>query len=233
MNINILQLTESPIELIYKAYRICYSKDKAEDIKVPSEDKMIEFIKDKIDKGHESPLEHVSITFSISGISRATLSQLTRHRTGKFSVQSQRYVDAKNFEYVIPEPLKGSNFENGYKNINTLLFEAYESLVSELVKEGMDKKIAQENARYILPNSTTCNLIVTMDLRNFRNFLNLRLCNHAQVEIREMANQMKELVKKELCFVDYKVMNCGKTCNDCFTHNELKDNVKMFKGSEI
>ena len=54
--------------------------------------------------GHESPVEHATFTFAVEGVSRSLLAQLTRHRMASFSVQSQRYVDKENFEYVIPTP---------------------------------------------------------------------------------------------------------------------------------
>ena len=103
MKIELVNITNNPIETIYKAYRICYSKGGFNEIKIPSKEKMIEFIKPLMAENHTSPLEHVSFTFNIEGISRACLAQITRHRTGKFNVQSQRYVDGSNFDFVIPD----------------------------------------------------------------------------------------------------------------------------------
>ena len=103
MKVKLIDITENPIEKIYKAYRICYSKDNWENIKVKSEKEMCDFIIPLMMEQHSSPLEHVSFSFAIEGISRACLAQLTRHRTFKFNVQSQRYVDGKNFDFVMPD----------------------------------------------------------------------------------------------------------------------------------
>lgn len=220
MKVTLLENTPNAMGLIYRAYRICYSKDSPTEIKIPmietsigdkpDKDKLIEFIKDKLDKKHESCLEHVSFTFAIEGLSRAALAQLTRHRTFKFSVQSQRYINANNFDFVIPDVDEDSR--DVIENTCESLINTYNTLIENGVKK--------EDARSILPNATTCNLIVTCDLRNFRNFLNLRLCNHAQDEIQELASKMRDLASQIIPFVDYKVMNCGITCFECANKGE-------------
>lgn len=86
--------------------------------------------------GHFSPLEHISFTFAITGVSRSLLAQLTRHRIASFSVQSQRYVNAKNPDYVVPDEIKSNphalrimeDFMNqasrAYSDIHTYLLSA-------------------------------------------------------------------------------------------------------------
>ena len=51
--------------------------------------------------GHESPLEHVSFTFAIEGVSRTLTHQLVRHRIALYSQKSQRYVSENDFEYIV------------------------------------------------------------------------------------------------------------------------------------
>ena len=58
--------------------------------------------------GHESPLEHVTFTFTIEGVSRAFLAQITRHRIASYSVKSQRYVNAGKFEFIIPKEIEAN-----------------------------------------------------------------------------------------------------------------------------
>lgn len=163
--------------------------------------------------GNTSPMEHVSFSFSIEGLSRAALAQLTRHRTFSFNVESMRYVDAKNFNFVVPEleyleESKKEEMQETFRNMFQALKESY----SDLIELGIKK----EDARAILPQATTCNLIVTCDLHNFRNFLKQRLCVHAQQEIRELADEMNKLVKVQVPFVDYKVLRCQQgLCNEC------------------
>ena len=223
MKVSLIDITNNPIEKIYKAYRICYSKDSWEDIKIPLENegrpdlsckKMCDFIVPLMMEQHTSPLEHVSFSFAIEGISRACLAQLTRHRTFKFNVQSQRYVDGKNFDFVIPD-LSYIHDKNHKKDLEETLrieFENLEFVYEHLVANGLKK----EDARSILPQATTCNLIVTMDLNNFRNFLRQRKCIHAQKEIRELAFTMIDLLKPHIPFVDYKVLLCEQgLCSKC------------------
>lgn len=233
MKVKLIDITENPIEKIYKAYRICYSKDNWEDIKIPQKsnprytdgrngekytitdlDKMINFIVPLMEEQHTSPLEHVSFSFAIEGISRACLSQLTRHRTFKFNVQSQRYVDGKNFDFVIPDLDYISHFSSRIQSRDMIedLFEDVKTIYEKLITFGVKK----EDARAILPQATTCNLVVTMDLNNFRNFLRQRLCVHAQKEIRELSQEMVKLLKPYIPFVDHKVLLCQRgLCNHC------------------
>ena len=147
--------------------------------------------------GHESVLEHWSATFAIEGISRACSHQLVRHRLASYSQQSQRYVNMEGFEYVIPESI--SRRRDGDLDPYFYLQE-YEHLMKEISKlyKGMvDAGIPEEDARYVLPNACCTNIVVTMNARELRHFLELRLCNRAQKEIRELAQRMLECLKDE------------------------------------
>lgn len=217
MKVELLNITNEPIELIYKAFRICYSKDRVSEMKLPSDEEMCIFIKDKLDINHESPLEHVSMTFLVEDVSRSLLAQLTRHRTGKFSVQSQRYVNSKNFSFVMPEEV---TIDDDIREYTEFCLDSIQGMVVTLetnlrAELGLTLKEAQEVARCLLPNATTCNLIVTFDLRNFRHFFAERNCIHAQDEIRRLANRMMKLVTEQIPFADYEVMKCGKLCYQC------------------
>lgn len=214
MKVKLIDITENPIEKIYKAYRICYSKDNWEDIKVKSEKEMCGFIIPLMMEQHSSPLEHVSFSFAIEGISRACLAQLTRHRTFKFNVQSQRYVDGKNFDFVMPDLSYITHFSSRIhsREIIEEVFDSIRDCYDTLITLGVKK----EDARAILPQATTCNLVVTMDLNNFRNFLRQRLCVHAQKEIRELSQEMVKLLKPYIPFADHKVLLCQRgLCNHC------------------
>ncbi len=214
MKVKLIDITENPIEKIYKAYRICYSKDNWENIKVKSEKEMCGFIIPLMMEQHSSPLEHVSFSFAIEGISRACLAQLTRHRTFKFNVQSQRYVDGKNFDFVMPDLSYITHFSSRIhsREIIEEVFDSIRDCYDTLITLGVKK----EDARAILPQATTCNLVVTMDLNNFRNFLRQRLCVHAQKEIRELSQEMVKLLKPYIPFADHKVLLCQRgLCNHC------------------
>lgn len=221
VKVNLVQITQNPIEMIYRAYRICYSKVPFEEVKIPStkdgavdNQKMIDFIKPLMAEQHTSPLEHVSCTFSIQGLSRAALAQITRHRTGKFNVQSQRYVDGSNFSFIMPN-LDYVEDEDKKILAATMLMNSYEES-KEMYQELVELGVKKEDARSVLPQSTTCNLVVTFDVNNFRNFLRQRMCKAAQQEIREVALEMNRLVKEYVPFVDYKVLLCQQgLCDRC------------------
>ena len=147
--------------------------------------------------GHESVLEHWSATFAIEGISRACSHQLVRHRLASYSQQSQRYVNMGGFEYVTPESI--SRRREGDADPYFYLQE-YDHLmegISKLYRGMVDAGIPEEDARYILPNACCTNIVVTMNARELRHFLGLRLCKRAQWEIRELAEWMLELLKEE------------------------------------
>ena len=101
MKVKILAHTPEPEKLIAAAAKLCYSSSPVDEIMDGLTDEAVEkFLTKLVDMGHESPIEHVSFTFMIDGVSRALLAQITRHRLASFSVRSQRYVDESNFSYV-------------------------------------------------------------------------------------------------------------------------------------
>jgi thymidylate synthase (FAD) len=177
---------------------------------------MIEFIKDKMDKGHESPLEHCNFTFTIEGVSRALSHQLVRHRIASYSQQSQRYCRLGQFEYVIPPEIE-KDFV--LKSIFIHQMEssqlAYNRLVKGLIINDRTEKQAIEDARYVFPNACCTNLIMTMNLRTFRHFFSERTCKHAQWEISYLAYEAMNEVKRYIPFADYKAKKCGISCFEC------------------
>ena len=135
--------------------------------------------------GHESVLEHAVFTFRITGISRACLAQLTRHRLASFSVQSQRYVRIHGIDLVVPESIRDSEFET---EAGSLLED-----VMNLYQRMLDAGIPAEDARYVTPQAVPTELVMTMNARELRHFFSLRCCNRAQWEIRHLADEMLKL----------------------------------------
>ena len=132
-------------------------------------------------------MEHVSFTWEISGVSRALLAQLTRHRFVSFSVQSQRYCDMKNGTAVIP-PMISNNPQALH-----LFFESM-SACAKAYSDLQELGIPNEDARYVLQNSCATSLTCTMNLREFIHLCNERLCARAQWEIRELVRKMVDEV---------------------------------------
>lgn len=144
--------------------------------------------------GHLSTCEHITFTFAIEGVSRSLLAQLTRHRVGfSFSVQSQRYVKmesgskANGFNYVTPVSI---DKHDQTIDMYTTAMKRIQEIYDDLRKQG----VPAEDARYILPNAATCNLVMTGNLRSILDFYSKRSAKGAQWEIRELAEQLKEAV---------------------------------------
>ena len=211
MKVELLSHTPDPEKYIAAAAKLCYANADVDTLLDGlDEKKTADFIAMLASIGHESPLEHVSFTFAIEGISRACSHQLVRHRIASYSQQSQRYVAMDNFEYVTPPeiadlPEAAEIFENemkraaeSYERLAVLLTEKH---TAAFVAEGMDEKSARqkarkkanEDARFVLPNACTTKIIVTMNARTLLHFFRLRCCNRAQWEIRDVAREMLHL----------------------------------------
>lgn len=208
MKVTLLTHTPDPEHVLASAARLCYS---ASDISAVMEnltpEKTAEFVNRLAEMGHESPMEHVSFTFGIEGVSRALLAQITRHRIASYSVQSQRYVKENMFEYVVPPeiaavPAAKAEFiaameedQRHYESLTALLKQKH---LQELLATGMTEKAANsaaekkaiEDARFVLPNACTTKIMMTMNARSLMNFFHHRCCNRAQWEIRDLASQM-------------------------------------------
>ena len=103
MHVTLIAHTPQPERTVASAARLCYSASSIDDVMEKlTDEKTASFVDMLAEIGHESPIEHASFTFGIEGVSRSLLAQITRHRMASFSVQSQRYVREKAFEYVLP-----------------------------------------------------------------------------------------------------------------------------------
>jgi thymidylate synthase (FAD) len=188
LKVILLNHTPNPDQLVAAAARLCYSPVGADQLlEKMTEKQVFTLVDDLLAMGHESPIEHVSFTFAIEGVSRALSHQLVRHRIASFSQQSQRYVKEDAFDYIIP-PSIAQDAEA--KAAFVSLMEQIQSTYNQLSSKG----IPSEDARYVLPNACETKIVVTMNARSLYNFLTVRLCTRAQWEIRKMA----ELIRAEL-----------------------------------
>lgn len=174
----------SPEQNVITAARMCYQS-----IADEMGDKDQRLIKRLLKSKHLTPFENCSVFIIIKGISRVCLAQLTRHRHASYCVKSQRYCKEENFEYYIPEKIKGNpELKNVYKEFMSTSQKLYDYLISE--------KIKPEDARYILPGACDTYLTMSINLSSLFNFIRLRTSNHAQKEIRDLANMIKYEVAK-------------------------------------
>lgn len=119
-------------------------------------------------------------------------------------VQSQRYVDMDNADHVVPKEIYDAGYsavrlyeesvKSSFNNYNELKEELTRKYIAEGMRESPAKKKAQEDARYLLPEACCTRMIVTMNARELNHFFNLRCCNRASREIREVAEEMLKLV---------------------------------------
>lgn len=187
--VEIISYTQNPEQVVVAAIRQCYSKAGALDLKKKTDEKTrARLISQIIKSGHHSTIEHASFTFAIEGVSRALTHQLVRHRLASFSQQSQRYVNAEDFNYIIPPKVKN---KKEAKEVYEKQINAAAAAYKKLVGLGIDK----EDARFLLPNATETKIVVTMNARELLHFFQLRLCNRAQWEIRVLAYKMLQAVK--------------------------------------
>jgi len=167
------------------AGRLCYKSFNRPN---PNTARNEDYLKNIIDQGHFSVLEHASVSFLVRGVSRALLAELTRHRHLSFSVVSQRYVDYSGTEPVIPPALEGDGVSKFYlEDAYREAIGTYEVLVSRLMEKGLGRKQAREAARAVLPNAAPVDMVVTGNLRAWRDVLGKRHHVAADKEIQRFA----------------------------------------------
>src|SRR5512132_3859295 len=175
------------VPLVYTACRTCYSELEPQALfrrAVAGEiapASMQRLIGNVIESGHGSTIEHIVFTFALSGVSRTLSHQLVRHRAGvAFDQQSQRYVKYKGAATMLPASIAEGDPELRIR---------YESQVSgalDLYGEMLEAGLPGEDARFVFPNATRTNLVMTANLRALIHMSGLRLCTMAQWEIRRL-----------------------------------------------
>lgn len=188
MYVELLNYTPNPEKTIAMAAKLCYSPAQIEELRGKIDNsKVRSFIYKLFQRGHTSPFEHISFTFGIEGISRATSHQLVRHRIASYSQQSQRYVEYEHLDYIIPPKI------NEDKELRSTFMTMMEK-IEEVYRYFLEKEVAAEDARYVLPNAACTKIIVTMNARSLFHFFGLRCCHKAQWEIQKLACEMLKLV---------------------------------------
>lgn len=185
MEVTVMSATQNPIDVISLAAGTSYNKDNVS----------LARIKSCVKHEHTSVLEHASITFKIEGVSRVLTHQLVRHRLASFVQESQRYCKYTNLVdrddwYVIPDKIaEDEKLVDDFKYAMQHSASIYEHL--------LDNGVKAEDARYVLPNAAKTTVTMTMNAREFFSLLNLRLSAHAQKEIRDLAQMMREAAANE------------------------------------
>ncbi len=185
-----------------------------------------EYLKNIVEMSHGSVLEASSFSFAIQGVSRSLSMELIRHRAGTaISQESQRYVDAKDINFVVPPLLDyvakntGKTYLiNAFEEDCVQALENYLKFQEDFVqKENEDtyiktktslKKRANEAARALLPNAAETRFVWTANLRTLRHFCELRGGEGADLEIRRLAVEITKImkIKAPMVFFDFEII---------------------------
>jgi thymidylate synthase (FAD) len=189
------------LKSIEAAGRTCYKSE----AKI-TEDSAIKFVQNVIKRGHESVIEHEKVTVRII-CDRGVSHEIVRHRIASYSQESTRYCDyaGGHITFIIPSWLNIPAALYDYESINSEFMSSAEVywLSSMLTIEHNYKELRNlgwkpEQARSILPNSLKTEIVVTMNLREWRHFFRLRTAPAAHPQMREVSIPMlakfKELI---------------------------------------
>ncbi len=204
VQVELLYHTPDPERAIATAARLCYAPVGASELmETMPEEKVRSVLGTIMRSGHFSTLEHASYTFAIDGVSRALTHQLVRHRLASFNQQSQRYVKfTDDLATIKPASVTGDPAAEA-------IFDEAIAAAKDAYLKLLDAGVPAEDARYLLPNAAETKIVVTMNVRELIHFFELRCCNRAQWEIRELAHRMLELVRPTAPFV---FLDAGAPC---------------------
>ena len=156
------------------------------------------------ENGHETPFEKSSLHFLVN-VDQATHIHLVKHRIGvSINGESARYKELKEDKMYLPEDWKGSQdtLEESIKNYWYQELKSYTEEGNELYHKCLEemtpiigRKRAKESARYFKTMNSQITMDVMFNFRSFNHFYKLRASDHAQIEIKNIANQMLELIK--------------------------------------
>ena len=181
MNVELKFITPNALQQIGEYAGICYNSSLEETA-------CIKRAVSCKDKGHLATLRFAHATFYVSGISRACSHQFVRSKHLDFLQRSQRYCKEGSTEFVLP---------NVSPEATTILFN-HNIICQETYNKLIELGIKKEDARFVLPEATTTELIVTGNFQAWLDFINLRADKHAQWEIREVAKTINNILAKEL-----------------------------------
>jgi len=162
------------------------------------------YLRHILEVGHLSVLEHGSVTFYLTGVSRSLTHELVRHRHFSYSQLSQRYVPERDAAFVEPAVIaEDPELHALFLAAGQAALASYTALLEGLEKKFADvdnvtsrRKQARQAARAVLPNATETRIVVTGNYRAMRHFVAMRASEHADVEIRELAIAMLRELKR-------------------------------------
>ena len=183
MIVELLNITPNSLEFIGKCAGICYSSS------TDSQACIKRAVSCK-DKGHLATLRFAHATFHLSGISRVCSHQFVRSKHLDFLQRSQRYCKEDKAGFINPiNPADGEYVQEVHDHYQKCL---------DLYKHLLSRGVKKEDARFVLPEATTTELIVTGNFQAWIDFIKLRADTHAQWEVREVAKTINNILSAEL-----------------------------------
>ena len=178
MQVKLLQITPDAANFIGDCAGICYNSPRDRDANLRRSASCK-------DKGHLATLRFAHATFHISDISRICSHQFVRSKHLDFLQRSQRYCKEEKADFVYPTNGKGEVYEEVY----SFALDAYRELLARGVKK--------EDARFVLPEATCTEVVVTGNFQAWLDFIKLRADTHAQFEIRSVAYKINNILAEQ------------------------------------
>ena len=179
------------LKYLEKIGRICYKSEDNID-----EASAAKFIKNLLLREHESVIEHISISARVI-CDRGVSHEIVRHRIASYSQESTRYCNYAlgkfGKEITVIQPCFWKESEKKYR-VWYQSMEMAEKAYLELISQGA----TPQEARSVLPNSLKTEIVMTMNLREWRHFFRLRADSHAHPQMQQIANLMLEEFRQKL-----------------------------------
>jgi thymidylate synthase (FAD) len=198
---NVELLTNTPLTITAHAIRTCWQSFDKSDEGGEKDRELIDRVGNKFK--HASTLEHLFYTFYVSGVSRALLQELARHRMASLSVKSTRYTlkelksesaFTQSFELLDDAKTRAKKYlvYTGEEVVDKMSILALENL-----RQVLASGIANDKAKFCLPESYKTELTWSINARSLQNFIALRSNKSALWEIRELAYMLFETLPTE------------------------------------
>ena len=189
---------ESILKKIEKIGRVCYKSEG----KI-TEDSAEKFIRSLLTRQHESVIEHENVTVRVV-CDRGVSHEIVRHRIASYSQESTRYCNyaGDKFDNQISVIDLASGFQYDLSNENDKAkYDVWVTAMQNAEKayfRMLELGATPQEARSVLPNSLKTEIVMTMNLRSWRNFFRLRVDSHAHPQMREVAGIIYEEFQKKL-----------------------------------
>lgn len=182
---------ENMLKRIERIGRVCYkSEEKITD------DSARKFVDNILKRGHESVIEHEKVSVRII-CDRGVSHEIVRHRIASYSQESTRYCNYNNEKFgkelTLIKPLFWEESSKEYQ-IWLESMQNIENAYNQLIEVGAEP----QQARSILPNSLKTEIVVTMNLREWRHFFKLRTAKNAHPQMREVACALLDEFKEKI-----------------------------------